>query len=252
MIQEHDCEYKCQVCQSPSKWMWACIGIFYVNTRWTKLKYFTRIFPNTTVMAGLAKYLMETKEAPLELFLTRTHIIYDDLKALFPVERKIYENALLTGDGRIIDFLKSVRWFLKRMHLPWSFFNFAWQNDWMELITDLYEIKVFTGTSKSPMALLHIRGNYELMDRLIAHGANIDFWNLNTSPLYCACISKKYDNTEERSNLLDKYWENLKVKLKASTVKEMTKKMYLNTQFRIMTLNSQFLISKTWNQAVTR
>ena len=215
MIQEHDCEYKCQVCQSPLNELsiyWDILRKYKMN----ETEIFYKNLSNTTVMAGLAKYLMETKEAPLEQFLTRTHKIYDDLKVLFPVERKIYEKALLTGDGRIVSFLKSVRW-VSKIPLPELSYKFAWENDWMELITDLYEIYVFYGTlslRKSPINVASYTGNYELMDRLIAHGANIDFWNLDTSPLYCACISKKYCNTEEKIKFIDKYWENFKGKIK--------------------------------------
>lgn len=215
-IQGRNYAHKCQVCQSPLNELstyWDILRKYNMN----ETEIFYKNLSKTTVMARLAKYLMETKEAPLEQFLIRTYSIHNDLKALFPVEREIYENALLTGDGRIINFLKSVKWLATRSRLPERYFKFAWENDWMELITDLYEIHVFPGTfnlEKSPMNVASYTGNYELMDRLIAHGANIDFWNLDTSPLFCACISDEYDNTDEKIKFIDKYWGILKGKLK--------------------------------------
>ena len=102
--------------------------IFYMN------------LSRNTVMNGLARYLMETEGAPLEQILRRTYAVYRNTDALFPDSRETYQYALMTGDRRVVKLLKQIYGFGRSsIKLSNSLFDYAWSQDWLELINDLSE-----------------------------------------------------------------------------------------------------------------
>ena len=166
----------------------------------------------TTVMEGLAKYLLKTEGSLLEKVMERTYLIHGGLNNLFPDSRQIFEYSLVTGDRRILKFLQ-----LNKIRLHWgctflnSFYETAWDNDWLELINDLYELNVYPETYKielDPVMFASKTGNYKVMDRMIVSGVDIMRKNRNFDPFITACYSDEFTDSYEKIQFIDKYWCN--------------------------------------------
>ena len=62
---------------------------------------------------------------------------------------------------------------------------------------------------KDPIMLAAKTGDYELMDRLVADGADLTHSHENGTPLAQACISNEYKSTKEKIRFIDKYWGDI-------------------------------------------
>ena len=82
----------------------------------------------------------------------------------------------------------------------------------MELLTDLYDIDVDPVNfvvQKIPIMIAANSGNYQLMDRLIASGANLEKRHKSFTPLMIACESADFESTDEKIKFLDHYWDTV-------------------------------------------
>lgn len=103
-IDEQKSEHKCFVCESSLNDLspyWDILRESGMN----KSEEFYLNLSGNTVLSGLAKYLMDNMTCPLERFLERTYSMYNNIETLFPNMNAVFENALTTGDRRIVQFL---------------------------------------------------------------------------------------------------------------------------------------------------
>ena len=200
-------DYKCWYCKRNINNLSAYWDIF-CNARMNESENFYLKISGTSVMGGLAKYLLDNEEYPLERFLERTYLMHENFNFMFSTDREICQYALVTGERRVIKYIKH-RYHRLKMALPDDLFDDAWNNDWMEMLNDLSELDVYRQTynvDKVPIMLAAKMGDYELMNRLIASEANIVLSRKGVSPLAHACMSNEFENTDEKIKFIDKYW----------------------------------------------
>ena len=177
----------------------------------------------TTSLNGLAKYLIETEGSPLEEVLLRCNLIFNDELHLFQSNQEdVSKYALLTGNGRIIKHCKGSETRFQ-IQLPDELFERALENDCMELLTDLYDIDVHPVNfvvQKIPIMIAANSGNYQLMDRLIASGANLEKRHNDFTPLMIACKSADFESTDEKIKFLDHYWDTVFAKSRIKSNEE--------------------------------
>ena len=161
-------------------------------------------------IVGLGVYILENEGSPLEAILERTFLIFKGLKRMFPRDEKILEHALKTGDRRIISFMKAKQLSFNSDRLVTEHFLYeAWRKDLLELINDLVEIyNVSTSNIGLYPTLVAARtGNYEMMTRLVASGANIHIKLQGLRPITMVCQSDEIESTDEKIKFIEHFWK---------------------------------------------
>ena len=203
--------YKCPECKTYISEFSMYRDILYEAGMKEPENYYLKI-SGTTAMNGLAKILIETEGSPLEKVLERANSMYNSIYTIFPKkDREIFNYALITGNRRVVKFLK-LQEKSYDVKLSDELFERAWENNWLELISDLYDMNVYPvnyRVERNPIMLAAKYGDYALMSRLISSGANLNKKHKGLSPLTLVCQSENFKDSDEIIKFINHFWQDL-------------------------------------------